>query len=125
MVRVSWYPTIGEPKTTRLRVVERGLVGRLHDTDRPGRGLQPAVFEALHLEVEALSEPGLSADQVGRGHEPVLEGHLVGVHTAVSEGVDGTTFDPPGRSGREATGTRLLVEDESVPVRLGLLDEEQ
>ena len=54
-------------------VGEAGLVGGLHHAERPGRRLQPAVLEALHLEVEALAQPVGAADEVGLGHEPVLE----------------------------------------------------
>ena len=39
-----------------LRVREPGFERGLHQADRARRGLQPAVLEALHLEVEAAAE---------------------------------------------------------------------
>ena len=47
-----------------LRVREPGLERGLHHADGPGRGLEPTVLEALHLQVEALAAPGVAADQV-------------------------------------------------------------
>ena len=46
-----------------------------------------------HLEVEALAEPAVAADEVLGGHEPVVERDLVGVHAAVAERVDRAAFD--------------------------------
>ena len=92
--------------------------------ERPGRRLQPPVLEPLHLEVEALAQAVGAADQVGVGHEPVLEGQLVGVHAPVAQCVDGATLQPsgPGAGGR----SRLVVlgEHEAVPVAAWLLDDE-
>ena len=75
------------------------FVGRLHHAEGPRRRLQPAVLEPLHLVVEAPPEPVLAADEVRRGHPPAVEGHLVGVHAAVADGVDGPALHrapPPG-----------------------------
>ena len=62
--------------------------------ERPGRRLEPAVLEALHLEIEALAQSLGATDQVGLRHEPVLEGQLVGVHAPVAERVDGAALEP-------------------------------
>ncbi len=75
--------------------------------DGSGGRLQSAVLEALHLEVEAPSEAALLSDQVIGGNGPTVEGKLVGVHAAVSDGVDGAALEPP------AAG---LGEDEAVTV---------
>ena len=62
--------------------------------------LTPAQLEArLRLRMARTNlandtESGLASDQVGVGDEPVLEGHLVGVHAPVAQGVDGPTLHP-------------------------------
>ena len=48
-------------------VVEGGVVGGLHQADGPGRGLEPAVLESLHLQVEAVAQPALAADRFSSG----------------------------------------------------------
>ena len=88
----------------------------MHEPHGAGRRLQTAVLEPFHLEVEATSEPGLAADEVLGGHEPVVEGNLVGMHAAVPERVDGSAFDlAPAR----------LLERERVPGGGLLLHHEQ
>ncbi len=81
-----------------------GLVGGLHHAERPRRRLQPAVLEPLHLEVEALAQTLVAADEVGLGHEPVLERQLVGVHAAVAERVDGAPLEASRREVGRAVG---------------------
>ncbi len=78
-----------------LGVVERRLVGGLHHAEGAGGGLEAAVLEPRHLQVEALSQAALAADQVIGGHPPVLERELVGVHAAISDRVDRATLHPP------------------------------
>ena len=105
-------------------VVRGRLVRRLHHPDGAGRGLKPAVLEPRHLEVEAATDALRTADQIGGGDEPVLEGDLVGVHSPVAEGVDRTTLHPPRRVAA-GFGRGVLGEDESIAVAAVLLDDEQ
>ena len=76
-----------------LRVRQAGFERRLHEADGARRGLKAPVFEAGHLEVEAAAETGFTADEVRARHEPVVERDFVGVHAAVTDGVDRATFD--------------------------------
>ena len=98
-----------------LRVRHARFEGGLHETDRPSGRLQAAVLESRHLEVEAAAEAGLAADQVRGGHEPVVEGDLVGVHAAVADRVDRAALHRPAPT---------VVERERVPLGSGLIDDE-
>src|SRR5262245_16811504 len=104
------------------RVLPGILVRRLHHADGPRRGLQPAVLEAGHLQVEAPAEAVVAADQAGVGHEPVVERDLVGVHAAVADGVDRPALHAaaPGRP----VGTRVLRDLEAAAVASVLGDDE-
>jgi hypothetical protein len=52
-------------------VLQGRLVRGLHDSDGPRGGLDPTVLEAGHLEVEALAQTFLAADEVLVRHEPL------------------------------------------------------
>ena len=94
---------------------EPGLERGLHEADRARRGLQAAVLEAGHLEVEAAAEPALAADEVLGGHEPVVERDLVRVHAAVADRVDRAAFH---------LAAAPVVERERVTLGARLLDDE-
>ena len=47
-----------------LGVIDGCLIRRLHHADGSGGGLQTAVLEAFHLEVEAFAEPVCFTDQM-------------------------------------------------------------
>src|SRR5690606_23070188 len=85
------------------------LVRGLHDAYGPGRGLQPAVLEAGHLQVEAPAEALVATDQVLGGDEPAVERDLVGVHAPVADRVDRPALHAA-PAGCTAVGTRLLVD---------------
>ncbi len=105
-----------------LRVRETRLERGLHEAHGARRRLQAAVLEPLHLEIEAAAEPGLAADEVLGGHEPVVEGDLVGVHAPVAERVDGAALDlaPAGLLEREVVpGGGLLLDHEQREARGG------
>src|SRR5207302_1618829 len=70
------------------RVVTRRLIRGLHDADRAGGGLQAAVLEPGHAQVEPATDAGLAADEVGGRYPPAVEADLVGVHAAVADRVD-------------------------------------
>ena len=106
------------------RVGRRRVVRRLHDAQGPGRRLQTAVLEALHLEVEALAQPVAAPDQVGLGYEPILERELVGMHAPVTERVDGPALEPPRGEVGGPVGPPVLGEDEPLAVTAGLLHHE-
>ena len=99
-----------------LRVGEPGFERGLHDADGARRGLEPAVLEALHLEVEALAEPAGFTDEVLGRHEPVVERDLVRVHAAVADRVDRSAFH---------LAAAVLGERERVARRRFLVDDEQ
>ena len=67
-----------------------------------------------------MPEPVVAADQVGLGHEPVLEGDLVGVHAPVAEGVDRPALEPPRRrsAGRRAPASWAKTKPCPSPRRL-------
>src|SRR5690606_34028616 len=104
-----------------LGVLHGCLVGGLHDAHRPGCGLEPAVLEAGHLQVEAPADALLAADQVLVGHEPRVEGDLVGVHAPVADRVDRPALHAAA-AGRAAVGAGLLLEHEAVALAAGLGD---
>ena len=88
-----------------VRIIERSFVRGLHQAHCACRGLQTTVLEAFHLEVEALAESVVLADQMIGWYEPVLDRDLVRVHTAISDGVDGAALHLP---------SAILLEHESV-----------
>src|SRR5579863_8254865 len=102
------------------RVLQRRLVGGLHDADRARRRLEASVLEARHLEVEPPTESGVLTHQVLVGHEPVVEADLVGVHPAIAERVDRSSLEPSVRV-TSALTRRGLVEAEPRAVASGLL----
>jgi len=113
--RVNSKSMIASPNTTRF-------VGGLHDPNGARRRLESSVLEAGHLEVEAASESRLAPDEVGVGHEPVVEGQLVGVHAAIADRVDGTSLEATLTVAR--SHVRPLGEHEALTLGLLLFDEE-
>src|SRR5204863_218099 len=121
---VRRYRDVWRPLATRKRAsltAERSMVrftpgprAPARPGDGPGRRLQPAVLEALHLVVEAFAQAAFAADEVGGGDEPVVEGHLVGVHAPVAERVDRPALH---------LAAALLGELEVVAGRFGFLDD--
>ena len=101
-------------------VREGRLVRGLHDADGAGRGLEPAVLEPGHLVVEALALATVETDQVGGWHEPVLQRDLIGVHTAVADGVDRATLHLSGAGALHV----VLVHHEAVTLAAQLGDDE-
>ncbi len=98
-------------------ILLRRLVGRLHDADGAGGGLEAPVLEPLHREIEAATDAGFTADEAVVGHPPAVEGDLVRVHAAVPDGVDGAALHlPAGTVLREleavAFGSRLGHDEE-------------
>ena len=110
---------LGDRLAEHLALVGIGaglVIGRLHHAHGPGRSLQPPVLEAGHLQVEALPDPVVAADEVLRGHEPVIESDLEAVHAPVAQRGDGPPLD---------SSAPLVGELEVVAFRLGLRHDEQ
>ena len=78
-----------------------------------------AVLETGHLVVETLADAVVAADLIGFGDEPVVEGDLVGVHAAVTDGVDRPTLHLSA-AGCATVGARILHEREAVALTSGL-----
>ena len=75
-----------------LCVIESCFICSLHKANGTSGGLQATVLEASHLQVKTLAESVAATDEVCFRNPPVFDCDFVTVHTAVADGVDGTTL---------------------------------